>query len=171
MSNLISLDFRKSAYAQETGRVLIALITLTHPDLEDPIRISTDPTQRLEEYTTDLDVVYGTISRGENYIFLPVRIGLPSDTDEGPGEMTLEIDNVHRQYTQTIREIFTPPTVNVELVMDNALDTVEAQWPEFLLTNIKYDATIITGTLKLETLEREPFPAGTFSPAYFPGLF
>jgi hypothetical protein len=167
----VSLNFRQAAYAQETGRVIIALITLTHESLSDPIRISTDPTQRLEEYTTVADVVYGTVSRGETYIFLPVRIKLPNDADEGPGEMTLEIDNIHRQYMQTIRELFSPVSVNVEIVLDNALDTVEASWPEFLLTNIKYDASVISGTLKLETLEREPFPAGNFTPAYFPGLF
>jgi hypothetical protein len=96
---------------------------------------------------------------------------LPDDTDAGPGEMTIEIDNVHRDYTATIRSIYSPVTVTVELVMDNTLDTVEAQWPEFLLTDIEYDASVITGTMKMETLEREPFPAGTFAPSYFPGLF
>ena len=167
----VSLQFRQQAYAAETGRVLICLITIDHDDLTDPIRISTDPTARIEAYTTDAEVVYGTVSRGETFLFLPVRLKLPDDTDAGPGEMTLEIDNVHRQYTETIRAIFSPPTVTVELVMDNTLDTVEAQWPEFLLTNIHYDASVISGTLKLETLEREPFPSGTFTPSGFPALF
>jgi len=167
----VSLNFRQAAYAQETGRVLIVLITLDHDDLATPIRLSTDPTQRIEELTTATDVVYGTVSRGETYIFFPVRVTLPNDTDVGPGEMRLEVDNVHRQYTQTIRELFTPVNVSVEVVMDDDLDTVEAQWPEFLLTEIHYDASVISGKLVLETLDREPFPAGSFSPAYFPGLF
>jgi hypothetical protein len=166
-----SVNFREAAFSAETGRVIIALITLTHADLADPIRISTDPTQRITAMTTVTDVVYGTVSRGETFIFLPLRINLPSDTDEGPGEMTLEFDNVHRAYTAAIRSIFTPVAVNVELVLDNALDTVEAQWPEFLLANIRYDASTISGTLKIETLEREPFPSGIFSPSAFPGLF
>lgn len=167
----VSLAFRQAAYAPETGRVIIALITLTHDDLTEPIRISTDPTGRIEEHTTDTEIVYGTVSRGDTFLFFPVRLGLPNDMEEGPGEMTIEIDNIHRQYMETIRNIFTPASVTVELVLDNDLDTVEAQWPAFLLTNIKYDASVITGTLKLETLEREPFPAGSFSPAYFQGLF
>jgi hypothetical protein len=168
---MVSLNFRQAAYAPETGRVLIALITIAHESLSQPIRISTDPTQRLPDLTTDAEVVYGTISRGQTYIFLPVRIGLPSDTDEGPGAMIIEIDNVHRQYTRTIREISSPLAMTVELVMDNALGTVEATWPAFLLTDIRYDDTTIRGTLWLETLEKEPCPAGSFSPAYFPGLF
>lgn len=167
----VSLNFRQAAYAQETGRVLIILMTLDHDSLSEPIRLSSDPTQRLTEYTTDSEVVYGTVSRGDNYIFFPMRIKLPDDTDDGPGEMTLEIDNVHRQYTQTIRSIFTPVTVKTEIILDDTPDVVEAQWPEFLMTNIKYNDTIISATLKLEILENEPFPAGTFSPSYFPGLF
>jgi len=167
----LSLNFRQAAYAQETGRVLICLLTLTHEDLTEPIRLSTDPTQRIAEYTTDTEVVYGTVSRGNTYLFLPMRIRLPNESDEGPGEMTIEIDNVHRTYTETIRSLVTPVICNTEIVMDNALDTVEVQWPEFAINNIKYNSTTITGTLKLELLEREPFPAGTFTPAYFPGLF
>ena len=85
--------------------------------------------------------------------------------------MIIEFDNIHRAYTDAIRSIFTPISVNVELVLDNAPDTVEIQWPEFLVTSINYDATLIRATLSLETLEREPFPSGIFGPANFPGLF
>ena len=165
-----SLNFRVATNAQETGRVPIALITLSHADLVDDIRISTDPTAELGS-TTDLEKAYGTTSDSLDYIFLPVRIKLPDDTDEGPGEMQLEFDNVHRAYTEAIRNVFTPVTCQIDLVMDNALDTIDASWPEFKLTNINYDATTITGTLKLETLESEPYPAGSFTPSYFEGLF
>jgi hypothetical protein len=54
-----SLNFREAAFSQETGRVPIALITLSHDDLDDDIRISTDPTQRLGDLShteqTDAD--------------------------------------------------------------------------------------------------------------------
>ncbi len=167
----VSLNFREAAYAQETGRVPIALITLSHDDLAADILISTDPTAELGGLTTDTEKVYGTTSNLEDYVFLPVRIKLPDDTDDGPGEMQLEIDNVHRAYTETIRSVFTPVTCQVDIVMDNALDTIDASWPEFKLLNIKYNATTITGTLRLETLETEPYPAGSFVPSYFSGLF
>lgn len=166
-----SLNFRAAAFAQETGRIPIALITLSHPSLEDDIRISTDPTQRIEEFTTDLDVVYGTISNGLTYLFLPVRIKLPDETEDGPGDMTLEIDNIHRAYIEAIRSVFTPITCQVDIVMDNALDTIDASWPEFNLTQIKYNDTLITGTLTIETLVTEPYPAHSFVPSYFPGVF
>lgn len=166
-----SLNFRTAANAQETGRTLIALITFSHADLDDDFRISTDPTQELPSYTTDTEKVYGTISNGKEYFFLPVRIKLPDDTDEGPGELQLEIDNIHRSLTEIIRSISTPAVCKLDIVMDNALDMIEASWPEFKLINITYNATTINVTLRLETLETEPYPAGTFVPSYFPGLF
>lgn len=165
----VSATFRQAAYGQETGRTIIALITIEHDSLLEPIRICTNPTQRIAEY--DSDIVYGTVSDGDNYIFLPVRLQIPSDTDEGPGNMIIEFDNIHRDYTEAIRSIFTPPTVTVELVLDSTPDTVEVSWPEFLLTDITYNALTIQGTLALEVLDREPFPAGTFNPTSFPGLF
>lgn len=167
----VSLNFRQAAYAQETGRVPIVLITITHEDLTEPIRISCDPTQRIEALTTDLDVVYGTISNGETYIFLPVQIKLPDDTDEGSGEIILEVDNIHRSMTEAIRTISSPATCQVDIVLDNALNTIERSWPEFQLTRIQYDAAKISGTLRAETLENEPFPSGTFTPGGFPGVF
>lgn len=165
----ISVNFRQSAYASETGRVAIMLITFTHADLVAPIRISTDPTQRIIE--TDEHIGYGTISRGETFVYLPVRLRLPDDSDSGPGEMQLELDNVDRGMTQAIREIFSPINVKVEIVMDNALDTVDLEWPEYVLSNISYDATTITGTMLLENLVREPFPGLSFSPSTAPGVF
>ncbi|MHB8109754.1 MAG: DUF1833 family protein [Syntrophorhabdaceae bacterium] len=169
----VSLDFRTAVYKAESERYPIALITISHADLASDILISTDATQRLigAGYTDNTEVVYGTVSRGNNYIFFPLKLSLPDDTDEGPGNMTIEIDNIHRTLVETIRSIFTPAEMTVELVLDNALDTIEAQWPAFQLTNIKYDANIITGTLSLELEDREPFPAGSFTPSYFRGLF
>ena len=76
-----SLNFREATNAQETGRVPIALITLSHADLADDILISTDPTQELSGLTTDTEKVYGTTSDSKEYVFLPVRIKLPDDTD------------------------------------------------------------------------------------------
>jgi len=124
-----------------------------------------------EREVSALDVVYGTVIRNTEYIYLPMTLKLPDDTDDGAGEMTIELDNIHRAYTSAIRSIHDPIECHVEIVMSNDLNTVEAQWPAFLLTNVRYDAHVISATLKQETLEGEPFPALTFSPAYFRGMF
>jgi hypothetical protein len=164
-----SLNFRRAAYAAETGRGGIVLITITHPALLEIIRVCNNPTQRLATPLTD--IVYGTVSRGEQYIYFPMRLKLPSDTDSGPGDVNIEFDNIHRDYVKAIRSISEPLSVALELVLDDDPDTVECAWPEFWLTNVKYNELVITASLNLELLNTEPFPCGMYSPAYFPGLF
>ncbi len=165
----VSLNFRNHAFAQNTGVVAIGLITISHESLTDDIRISTDPTVRLSEPADD--IIYGTVSRGENYFFFPVTLKLPDDTDDGPGLMSIEIDNVSREYVEVVRSITGRPRVKAEFVLSNALDTVEATWPEFLMTDISYDAFRIRANMYMEMLHDEPYPAMTFTPSRAPGLF
>lgn len=165
----LSLNFRQSAYAQETGAFPIGLIVIDHTSLEDPIRLSTDPTQRLVE--TASEVVYGTISNSNQYYFFPCSLKLPDDTDDGPGQMRLIFDNVNKDYIAIIRSIVGKPTADVSFVMSNALDTVERQWPQFNVERIPWDATRITLSLGVESLIHEPFPCGSYTPGAFPGLF
>jgi hypothetical protein len=165
----VSLNFRTQAWAQETGVVVICLLTITHDDLDEPILLSTDPTQRLYEYGADQ--VYGTVSRGDDYVFFPMSLKLPDDTDDGPRSMTIEIDNVGREYMETLRSISGQPKVNTEIVLSNDLDTVEAAWPEFLITHISANAGTVTMPLTMETLNNEPFPSMSFTPGSAPGLF
>jgi hypothetical protein len=165
----VSLNFREAAYAQSTGEVVICLITISHTSLTDDIRISTDPTERLYEY--EGHQIYGTTSRGKEYLFFPASIKLPDDTDDGPRNMRIEFDNVGREYMETIRAIVGHPKVNTEIVLSSDVDTVEASWPEFLITSITYDAATVTAHLAMETLEREPCPAMSFDPSRAPGLF
>lgn len=165
----VSLNFRTYAFAQESSVFPIGLITINHDDLAEPIRLSTDPTERLVE--TVSNVVYGTTSNGEDYYFFPCTLKLPDDTDDGPGSIELEFDNVNRDYVSMIRSLVGSPTVDASFVMSNALDTVERSWPEFLVTLIPYDAGTIRLMMAMETLEREPYPWGIYTPNYFPCLF
>lgn len=169
MTAITSVDFLREAYSEETGITVILLITITHPNLAEPIYISTDPTARLDATTTE--IIYGTISGGINYVFLPLRLILPSDGDEGPGLIKIEIDNIHQSLIPTIRSLSSPAAFNVDIVTSDAVNTILASWPEYLLTNVTYDHMVISADLILETLYREPFPAGTFNPSEFPGIF
>lgn len=165
----ISLNFRQAAYASETGRVPIALLTITHPDMAETLYISADPTQRI--VVTDDAIIYGTVSRGNNYVFLPMSIKLPDDDDSGGGQMSLELENIGRELTEAIRTVSTPAKITVEFVMDNALDTVDVTFPEFMLSNITYNASTITMTLIVDDLTREPFPGLMATPGTAPGVF
>jgi hypothetical protein len=168
MSRTLSSTALKSFYAAETGDFPIMLLTITAVGLTDPIRISSDPTARIAEPIED--IVYGTVSRGENYYFIPFQISLPGENDEA-SRASITIDNISRELVPTIRRLTAPPSVLMEMVMASSPNTVEVQFPGFSITSISYDRMTISGELNVEMLTSEPFPAGTFTPSRFPALF
>jgi hypothetical protein len=163
----ISLAFRDALFSQESGEVPIFLLTITHEELEDPIYITTDPTQRYQ----DSPPAYRTVSRTIDFLYAGASVTLPSEEDKSPPVAKLTIANVSRDIIPLARSVSTPPSVKIEAVLASDLDTVEMTWPAMDMSNLTYDASFLTFDLTMDALVTEPFPAGTFSPAYFPGLF
>ena len=169
MSRTLSASMLRAMYEPETGDYPIFLITLNHWTLDEPIRCSSDPTQRIA--ATDEDVHYGTNSRGDSYVFMPFTLILPPDDAEQAAKTTISIDNVTRELVPTIRALYEPPKVTLEIVMASAPDVVEVRFPDFKLTNITYDELSIVGELTLDMLETEPFPCLSITPTQFPAAF
>lgn len=167
MSRMLSLTMRQALNAQETGELPIFLLTVTHPQLESPILLSSDPTQRLSE----TPLVYGTHSRERDFMFLPMSFTIPDEKDDAPPATQLVIDNVDRELVNILRSTSTPAQVLIELVLASAPNAVEIEFPLFDLVGADYDAQQVSLSLALNGLATEPFPSGTFSPATFPGLF
>lgn len=167
MSRSLSLTMRMAANAQETGEVIIALVTVTHPSLDAPIRLSSDPTQIL---SVD-DLTYGTVSRGDTYLFLPLKVTLPEESDDAEPGIQLVIDNVSREVVPVVRSITSPAQVTVELVLASDPDNVEVIWPDFDIVTVDYNASDVTIDLKINALTTEPYPSGRYRPGAFGGLF
>ena len=147
----------ESSFAESTGEVWLPLLTLSHPALPDDIR-----------------VVYNTepvTSRGEIFLDFPFDVRLPSQQDDAPSRARITIDNVSREIGQAIRQITTPLDVLIEIIRAADPDTVEKQWPNFTMRNVRWDAGQVSGDLVLEDFTEEPYPAGRFTPASFPGLY
>lgn len=164
----VSLTLRAAGNAEQTGEIPVYLLTVTHASLATPLRLSSDPTER---QSVD-PLLYGTTSRGEFYAFLPMSLTLPDDSPDTPPAIRVTIDNVARTLIPLLRSISTPAQVTVEMVLASAPDDVEATWPEFDLFNVGYDDAIsVTADLGIPSFATEPYPAGTYSPAYFRGLY
>jgi hypothetical protein len=144
------------------------LLTITHPALVDgPIWLSTDPTTRL---STD-PLTYGTVSRGITFLYAGVDVTLPDEQDKSPPASKLVVQNVDRGLVPLARSVNTPPSLKIELLLASDLEFVEQTWPKFDMSNLTYDAGQLTFDMTIDSLVTEPYPALTFSPAYFPGLF
>lgn len=180
MSRTVSATFKAAAFASQTGEVLVTLLTISHDSLEDgPLRLSSDPTVRLdllgsegsEGEASGGQPRYGTVSRGETYSFLPFRVTLPDESDDAPPAVRLEVDNVSRELVPLLRSTSTPAEVQVEILLASDLDTVEVAFPVLQVAEVDYDADRVTINLVVDYLAAEPFPAGSFDPSGFPGLF
>lgn len=167
----MSVEAQRVLYQQETGDYPIILLTIDHADLAQPIRVSTDPTQRLSSLTTDQHVVYGTISLGNEYVFYPVEVAWPTTDEESPPATTLTVANIGRELISTIRTLETSPTIGMALVLASDPDTIESEFNGFLFTDISIDAYTVKGSLTIDTGATEPFPHLLFTPSTAPGSF
>ena len=166
MTRTVSNTFKAAAFAQQTGEVFIMLVTLSSPGLIDDIRVCSDPFELLPTAG-----VRGVVSRGDEYVFLPFEITLPTEDDSGIARAKLTIDNVTRQVVQAVRSSAGRIGITIEIVLASDPDTVEVSMNDFILDGITYDALTVTGEISLEYYDLEPFPSSRFTPSYFPGIF
>lgn len=157
MSRSLTNETRAALHAPETDEIFAVLLTLAHEDMPEPLRVCSG----------GLDI----ISRGENFIAYPFALTLPEDEEGRSPRARLCIDNVERQIMQAVRGLTSSPVVTVEIIRTAAPDVVEARFDDFRFTNITYDSQAVEGDLSVEDFTAEPYPAASFSPSLFPGLF
>lgn len=149
-----------------TGEVFIILLSIEHPSLAQPARISNDPTQLLP-----IAQVRGTISNSDEYVYLPFEFVFPNQESDTSPAAQLRIDNVSREISTIIDSISSPPTIQIQVVLSSTPDIVELVLRDFKLQRTEWNILAVTGELTVEHFEQEPFPAGRFNPSGFPGLF
>lgn len=156
MSRSISQTARAAIDADGQGIFLI-LLTLMHGSLAEPIRVTSDSVP--------------THSRGQNFVPYPFDLRLPDDLENRAPRATLTIDAVDATILRAIEDLPDAPHVLMEIVLAQTPDTVEAAFPDFRLSHIRYSAQKIEGVLTLEDFTAEPYPSQMFTPGLFPAIF
>jgi hypothetical protein len=159
--------FRKAMFDQETDEIPVLLLTITHPDLAETIRISSDNADLLD-YEQQLR---GTISRVQEYNFLPMSASLPEEGDDASNTIQITVDNVSQKLTVPLKSTVTPATVTAEIVLASAPDDVEVTFPDFELTSADVNAGSVKLSLSVDVMASEPYPADNFTPSAFGGLW
>lgn len=157
MSRNLSDRHRRSANARETDDCWVSLLVIEHASLEEPLRFNNSGAE--------------IVSNGEVYSPFPFMLLLPEDSEESVGQARLTIDNTSREIMATIRGLRPEPLITVSVVIAETPDVVEIQLPPLPLKNISYDDFMVEGQIAAEDYAGEPFPAGKFTPADFPGMF
>lgn len=151
MSRTLSTNNVVSLTAQESDVVFLILLTISHPDLSEDIRVVNN-----NENIT---------SRGNEYIAFPFDIALPSDADTLSANVQLRIDNVDRQIVQAVRKISSPASVSIEVVSSDDWDNVELSNLNMKLVHVSYDSLTVEGELVLDDILNEGFPADSYLPS------
>lgn len=168
-----SREYREWQKSWDSDDPLILLVTLTHPSLSEPVRVSSDPTKFLQLDPETQEPIYGTISNGETFYAYPFEFVLP-DQPEGSDssvKASFRVDNVTRQYTAIIRDLQSAPALELYFCFASDPDTIVETLPPLLVTDISYDVKTIHCDLSAKDFRMEPFPAVQFYPSRFPGLF
>lgn len=169
--NTMSPEAIKAVFSPDSDADLLFLLTIYSPDNPTEViaRLSDGFTQRISE--TDDEVIYGVKSRGEDYLFLPMQITLPTEEEAQAPRCSITLNDVTRQIVPIIRTISGAPKIKMELVLSKTPDTVEIVYTNFYINSFTYNADSISANLSMVDLEREPFPMHSFTPRYFPGMF
>lgn len=186
--NSLSASAIRAMFSSESEERLIMLVTIYDPETPSAAiaRLADGYNQRLltnnagdipgQPVTTDSEVIYGVVSRQNNYVFVPLQMDVPGEQETGVSNCSITINYVTPELIELIRDhLNSPAKVTIELVLADAFDvplnTVEASFPGFYATSVSYSADAITIDLTMIDYAREPFPCYGFTPSYFPGLF
>lgn len=167
----ISLNARAAQDAVASDEVEVLLIRITHPDLAEPLRLSSDATTRI---TSD-PLTYGTRSSwggvdGAVYWFVLASTMLPDDTDDAPAAATIIVEAVDHDIAAALRSTTQRATVAMAVVLAATPDVVEAEWTNLSLVSAEGDAGEIRLSISRDPITSEPWPARRMTRAAFPGL-
>lgn len=134
----------------------LLLVTVTHPDLTQPIRLVRDG--------DDL------VSEGLLYEHYPFEFVHEARGENATAGASLTIDNLSPDLIGLLRASLEPPHVTLVTVMASDPDEQEPVLEDMPVTPIAYDALTIQGDIPKPQLLQEGAPVQEFNPSNCPGL-
>lgn len=170
----VSLNARMAHEQANSGDVEVMLITVEHDALSAPVRLSTDPTERISieplrygTRSTWLDADPAT----DPYYFVLVSATLPSDQEDAPTAFSLTLANVDNDIAKLLRSFTTPAIVHMAIVLAASPDLVEREARSLHLTLAEGDVETVELTITRAEIEGETVPMDRFTRQRFPALF
>lgn len=164
----IAPDTRDVLERQTAPDAMLPFITITHPNLSEPIRAVSDV----------LDYIWG----GNTYVGIPFGFQLLND-DEAAPTTQITVQNVDRRLGQALRSLPGRARVRVDILSSADFDLSVVPRTEiataapiyamqhFELIDITVTATEVSGTLMLRDYSQEPWPGVSATQSRCPGLF
>lgn len=169
----VSLNYRLLLDGVDIDAVETVLIHITHPETNEVIRLSTDPTERISADP----LAYGTRStwmgsdpETEPFLFVLVSVMVPDDQQDVPGGGNVILEAVDNEITALLRSTTREAEVSIAVVLSNAPDVIEAEFTKLKLVDSTGQNWQIPLTLSRDSMANQPWPAGRMTRERFPGL-
>ncbi|WP_425099130.1 hypothetical protein [Tropicibacter sp. S64] len=170
----VSLNARRQQEAEHTDEVEVVLMQFEHASLAAPIRVSTDPTERISAEP----LLYGTRSRWldadpatEPFLALSAYIELPGDQEQAPAGARITLEVTNAELVTALRGITTRAIAHLCVVLASAPDEVELEFRDLRLIDVSYDAGSVSLVITRNPIEDEGVPCDRITKERFPGLF
>lgn len=168
----MSYDFRRTLRDPETGEYPIVLVIIRHESLDEPVRISSDDTERL----SDDPVTYGTVSAAEGgapctYSHVLMTQLLPDDEEGQPLAAQLRIEDVEADVGPLLEGIIGGITVDMLVVSSASPDHVEIAYLGLDLTSAQGGDGAIILSAGREDTSLWTAPGDRMTRDRFPGLW
>lgn len=111
------------------------------------------------------------VSRGNQFEPFPFSVTLPTDDSQSMPQVTLVLSNVDNAIIEFVRGQVIAPNIAIEIVTSAYPDTVEKSLTFLKLVSVTYDAMVVQGRLDVDDFLAQKFPAESYVPPQFPGLF
>lgn len=163
-----SWSFREAFNAESADEFPVILVEITPSGASEPVRICSEPAERLSADP----LRYGVVHQGKEYGWVVMSSSLPGDEEGKPPSTTLIFANVTEDMAATVRGV-TPGTqaqVTLKMVLSSAPDDVEESYV-MKATNGSYNAQQVSLDVSREPIESEPWPAFRTTKARFPGMY
>ncbi|MDN3525628.1 DUF1833 family protein [Halomonas sabkhae] len=155
----ISAEGLHDMFAQHTDAAVFALLTFTHPNIAEPIRL----VNNTEAITYD----------GQTYEGFPFHFTPPAEEEDREAVATIEVSNVDRQLIEALRTIQSLAGVDIQVVRwKQGTVTREMHIPGMYLMGADINAE--TASLQIShafDILNEPATQEILSPGTAPGLF
>ena len=165
------MNARQAMDAANSAEVEVALIQIDHPDLDAPVRLSTDPTDRLSVDPLRYGTRSSWLGATDPFLFVLASAEVPGDQEDAPAAANIVLENVTNDIAATLRQVSTRATVHLAVVLASSPDQVEVEFRDMSLVGADGDAGEIRLSLTRAPIEAETVPMDRFSRDRFLGLF
>lgn len=156
--------FTQALLARETSAMVLTLLDITHPEMDEDIRI--------------VNNIEGVWSLGHWYTPVGFDCILPEERDGTPRAAKISIDNTTQWFTPILRQMQSAFDCTIKIALGDpsklpmqVFNNIEIEYMPMQLIAVQWDDTTAVFTLSYENLANEQWPPQSFNPFDFPGLF